>query len=243
MINIPMDKCGFTKNGNIKLGTAMWVFLKLYGDMEHDVKRLGCSVKGTCGGCCEGCKHACYVKASYRYGSVIYGHAVRTIAMRENRNALFVHLDEQIKRAKNKPAQVRIDQSGELETADEYLKWIELARKHPNTDFYVYTKRYDIVTEILDSLGNDNIPTNFITLISIWHEYGIKEFLYLAKYDCIKAFVYMDGFNYEAYGIHVQTMCKAYDENGKLDHNITCDKCGKCFRKSVNSKVVGCSAH
>ena len=42
-------------------------------------------------------------------------------------------------------------------------------------------------------------------------------------------------------GIEITSMCGAYDEKGKMNHNVTCDKCKKCF--SVNNKCVGCYEH
>ena len=118
---IDINKCLFTKNGNIKLG-KMWVFSKLYSDEVFYIRDYDITVQGTCCGCCEGCKSACYVKKSYRYGSVIKSHAVRTLAMRYGRDTLFDALNRQLKRARKKPSCVRIDQSGEIETSDELKK-------------------------------------------------------------------------------------------------------------------------
>lgn len=241
--SLDLNKCLFTKNGNIKLGN-MWVFSKLYGDDVYYIHDLDIEVQGTCCGCCAGCKHACYVRKSYRYGSVIKGHAFRTLAMREYMGELFDRLDRQITRARKKPTSVRIDQSGEIETRGELVAWVELAKKHPEVGaFYLYTKRFDILADVLNEYGNENMPSNFTVLVSIWHKQGIAAFKKLQHFDCVKAFVYMDGFDYEAEGIHVQTMCKAYDKTGKLNHDITCDKCRKCFDRLSNHKIIGCDAH
>ena len=243
VLNLDLSKCLFTKGGNIKLGN-MWVFSKLYGKHIFYVREYDIEIQGTCCGCCDGCEPYCYVQKSYRYGSVIKGHAVRTVAMRSRINELFDRLDKQITRARKKPDFIRIDQSGEIETREELINWIELARKHPEVGaFYLYTKRYKILEEVLNEYGNENIPKNVTTLISIWHKEGIAAFKKLQHFDCVKAFVYMDGFDYEAEGIHVRTMCKAYDKNGKLNHDITCDKCRKCFDRLDSHKIIGCDAH
>ena len=91
---------------------------------------------------------------------------------------------------------------------------------------------------------NERVPKNLTILVSIWHDIGIQVYRVLRHIPNIKAFVYDDGtFDYTAYGIDITTWCKAYDENGKLDHNVTCDKCRKCFNRGKCSKVIGCKAH
>lgn len=234
-----MCKAGFRKDGNIKLGN-MWTFSKLYGNQEHYVNKLGFFIAGTCGKYCAGCKEKCYVKASYRYGSVIYGHAVNTIAMRENITGLFSEFDRQLKAARKKPDTVRINQSGEIESREEFSNWCDLAASHENVEFYLYTKAFNLVLpEIQERHKAGTLPKNITILISIWHNYGIQEFKKVKHIPNVKAFVYCDGYNYP---FTINTMCMAY-RNGKLDHNITCDKCRKCFNRAANSKVIGCNEH
>lgn len=237
-----MCKAGMRKNGNIKLGN-MWTFSKLFGNQDHYVKKLGIFIKGTCGKYCAGCKEKCYVKASYRYGSVIYGHAVNTVAMRENMIGLFSEFDRQLKAARKKPETVRINQSGEIESRQEFAYWCDLASSYNYVKFYLYTKAFDLVLpEILERYANGTLPENITILCSVWHEYGIKEYETVKHIPNVKAFVYCDGYDYTADGLAINTICMAY-KNGKLDHNITCDKCRKCFNRAANSKVIGCNEH
>lgn len=229
--------CG---NGNIKLGN-MGTFSKLKGNENIYVKKLNCSVCGTCGKYCAGCSKDCYVNASYRYGSVIYGHAVRTIAMRTDIEKMESDIIGQLKR-KRKPFEiVRINQSGELETVRELEMWINSANEIPETHFYLYTKAYDFVVPYL--LKNaDTLPENITILISIWREYGIAEYNAVMHIPNVKAFAYCDGFDYSAHGLTIQTKCKAY-EGKKLNHDLTCDKCRKCFDRNQFHAVIGCDAH
>lgn len=237
-----MCKAGMRKNGNIKLGN-MWTFSKLYGNQNHYIKPLGCFITGTCGKYCSGCKEKCYVKASYRYGSVIYGHAVNTIAMRSDTIGLFSEFDRQLTAARKKPDTVRINQSGEIESRQEFSCWCDLALSHDNVQFYLYTKAYDLVLpEILERYAAGTLPENITILCSIWHEYGLKEYETVKHIPNVKAFAYCDGYDYSAFGLDINTYCMAY-RNGKLDHSITCDKCRKCFNRAVNSKVIGCNEH
>ena len=222
--------------GNIKLGN-MATFSKLYGDMTHHSKKWG-DVVGSCGGHCAGCKNACYVRRSYRYPSVVDGHARNTLAFRENIVKAFSDIDGQLSRKRTPFDVVRINQSGEIETAFELLLWVRLAQKHPETRFYVYTKNYEAVYTLAS--GAEIVPDNFTILISVWHEYGLKEYRLFENLPYIKAFAYMDGYDYEEAGLHIETTCKAY-EGGKLNHAITCDKCKKCF--AGRARVIGCHDH
>ena len=222
-------------NGNIKLGHSMGTISKLMGNDIYEVN--GIKVAGTCGKHCEVCKKECYVKKSYRYPSVVLGHARTTIAFREDLAKAFDSMDVQLSRKRKPFAQVRINQSGEIETTAELLGYVELATKHPETDFYLYTKNFEAVRE---TIATATLPNNLTILISVWHEYGLAEFKEFEDLPNIKAFVYMDGFQYD---LEIGTTCKAYGKDGKLDHNITCDKCRKCFDRRNNHKVIGCNEH
>lgn len=237
----------FNKSGNIKLGQT-WSWSKLAGDSIHTTKD-GESCKGSCGSYCKGCwsaavkegkRPACYVAKSYRYPSVVKGHMRNTNVMRDNIDRAFDDLAKQIDKARNKPVMIRINQSGEMETLKEVMMWADLAEKHPNIGFWCYTKAFDLVIPLLH---DGVIPNNMTILFSIWHEYGIHEYKECETYSNVKAFVYMDGFNYAAYGIEPTTICKAYDDNGKLNKDITCQKCQKCLNRVTSCKIIGCLDH
>ena len=229
----------FNKNGNIKLGRRMWSFSKLYGNQTHESRRYG-AVVGTCGHHCDGCAASCYVRKSYRYPSVIDGHARNTLAFRADLEKAFDDLNGAIDRAKNKPHYIRIDQSGEIETPMELLLWVLSAKKHPEIHYYTYTKNFEAVRMVINTV--DNMPSNITINISVWHEYGLEEFHEFEKYPFIKAFVYDDKtFDYAAHGLKIETYCMAYDEKGKMNHAVTCELCRKCIDRDV--KVIGCFDH
>lgn len=230
-------KALFGKNGNIKLGNT-WTFSKLATDKLF-ISEIG-TCTGSCGKYCAGCSKACYVVKSYRYPSVVKGHMRNSLAFRLDLFKAFDDLRKQLMRARKKPSLVRINQSGEMESELEVRLWSELAKEFPNIRFWFYTKAFDLVTPLL---LDGSIPDNMTVLFSIWHEYGIQEFKKVMHLDNVKAFVYCDGFDYEAHGIHVTTMCNAYDKNGKLNHELTCDKCTKCFSRLASHKIIGCFEH
>lgn len=237
----------WTKNGNLKLGESIWSFNTL----------AGCGlINGTKGTCkkeyCTGCYNAedpkksnCYVFKSYaRYGwdhsSVVKGHIRNTEAMRTDLTKAFEDLNKQIQRARKKPTSCRIHSSGEIETADELKGWMNIATKNPTIPFYVYTKAYDVVDEVL---GKEKltIPSNFFLNISIWHTNGISCYLKYKTLDNVRAFVYDDGYDYTKEGLKINCHCPAYDKNGKMNHDYTCDKCGICYNKKA--KICGCYDH
>ena len=252
------NRARFTANGNTKLGKTMGVYSQLMGDDNYWIPELQMYVRGTCGKHCAGCKGNCYVLKSYlRYTardtgkcSVKLGHARNTIAYRENAENWFTDLHNQLSRKRKPFETIRLNQSGEIEDALQFALFCRLAAWHTESKFYIYTKNYDVV---IPALLSGNVPENLTVLISIWHEYGIEENKKVAHLENVKAFVYVDynkdaenGWNLSDYaerGIIITTMCKAYDERGKMNHEITCDKCKKCFNRGKCHKVIGCLAH
>ena len=255
---------GTTAN-NIKLG-EMGTWAMLFGNCEWYIPELDVTVKGTCGEHCKGCFNpdnprcsACYVAKSYvKYtnknkdktvGDILknkccvkLGHAYRTIAMTMFRDDLLDSLDGQLRRKRKKFETIRINESGELTCYEDLDLWCELSKRHPETVFYLYTKNYKVVRK---ALINGIVPSNLFINISIWHEYGIKAYLEMKDHPQIRAFCLIDKKwtveKYRSKGIEITSMCGAYNENGKMNHAVTCDKCKKCFGKK--NKCVGCYEH
>ena len=84
------------------------------------------------------------------------------------------------------------------------------------------------------------MPSNMFINVSIWHENGIDTYNKWKHLDCIRAFVYDDGYDYGD-KLKINCYCPAYDKNGKLHHDLTCDKCKICFQSKA--KVCGCYNH
>ena len=254
-----------TQKDNIKLGN-MGSWAMLFGNCDWYIPEINTTCKGTCGEHCKVCfdsKHLknspCYVAKSYiKYTnrnsdgtigdiqnnkcSVKLGHAYRTIAMTQYRNDLFNRLNKQLNNKRNKFKIIRINESGELTCYEDLALWCMLAKEHPETTFYLYTKNYDAVQEAID---NDIICNNIYINISVWHENGILSYNNMKGHNQIRAFVFVDkDWNKEKYeenGLNISSMCGAYDKNGKMNHSITCEKCKKCF--TSNNKCVGCFEH
>ena len=263
LINGRKIRARFNKGGNVKVGD-MWTFNTLFGNYNYYIPELKKHVRGTCGFNCKGCIKDCYVKKSYvMYTkrntdgtkgdfvtgkcSVKYGHAINTLAMRENAEKAYNDLNNQIKRRRNKNKEliIRIHASGELESASELIVFTRIARDNADVKLYVYTKNYNLV---LPALKAGIIPENLVILFSVWNEYGIKEFLSVSHLPNVKAYVALTGFDYEKAGLHITCRCPAYvmdKKTGKvkLIHDTTCDKCRICFNCIDKLKVIGCLLH
>lgn len=254
-----------TSTDNRKLG-EMGSWAELFGSCNWYIPEFDIWVRGTCGEYCRGCFNPenpkcsrCYVAKSYvmytnrnedgTVGDIIKnkcsvkkGHAYRTIAMTMFPEDLLESLHLQLTRKKNKFEVVRINESGELTCYEDLALWCELARRHPETTFYLYTKNYKAVRK---ALINGIVTSNLFINISVWHEYGIDDYLEMKDHPQIRAFCLVDSEwtreKYYSRGVEITSMCGAYDENGKMNHAVTCDKCKKCFSNS--NKCVGCHEH
>lgn len=221
----------FSTTGNMKMGKVLsWSTLM----SDYDVQGLPGPLQGSTGTCgnCDGCVSDCYVRASYRFPGVILSHAINTYGLRYQIDKVENDLARQLRRTAVNI--VRINQSGELENDEQLAMWCRLAAAFPGKKFYVYTKMYDIATRALLA---GNVPTNFTILFSVWHDTGVSEFNAVKHLRNVKAFMYDDGVT----ELDTRTYCKAYDENGRLDHDHTCKACGLCF--ASRAKVIGCHAH
>lgn len=220
----------FEEDGNSKMGhIASWS--TLLGDYTyHGLGKWFNGIKGTCVNC-GACVSKCYVRASYRYAAVVLNHAVNTWGLRKHLDKVENDLAEQL--GKGKITIARINQSGELENADQLAMWCRLASGFTNVQFYLYTKNFKLVGDFLE---NGLVPKNLTILYSVWHDVGVKEFNSQKNLPNVKAFVYDDG----TLAITPKAYCPAY-KNGKLDHEWPCSRCGLCFRSKVN--VIGCKEH
>lgn len=259
LISWLIKKAGWIKNGNVKIGgkkVRVWSWGTLFGCDMWDIPELGIKVKGTCGNHCSGCfnpenwkKSACYVAKSYyqhinkKNGncSARYGHALRTLALRYCKDELYNHLRNQILKARFKPEIIRLNVSGEIECKKDFELFCKLAAEFTDIQFYIYSKNYGV---IIPALLSGMVPKNFTVNVSIWHECGIAAYNLVKHLENVKAFIYDDRtFNYSAHGLDIQTYCPAYDEHGKMNHELTCDICKKCFNRFPGCKCIGCYDH
>lgn len=226
-------KFRLSEEGNTKVG-AIATWSTLLGDYTyHGLGKMFNGIKGTCNNCRAcGCVLSCYVRSSYRFASVVLSQAINTWGLRNHLDKVESDIAEQL--SKGNIAVVRINQSGELENAEQLAMWCRLAAAFPKIPFYVYTKNFELVADFLDK---NLIPKSFTVLFSVWHSTGVAEFNRYKGHPNVKAFVYDDD---KELILTPKAYCPAY-KDGKMDHEWTCERCGLCFRSKV--KIVGCKDH
>lgn len=248
--------------GNSKIGKGIYAFSTLPGNEEHLLfitdkltgeKQLLTDIPGTCSGHCEKCFNGgCYAvnSAKLHHNVVINAWAGNTILLRSGK--LFTELDEFLtkKNAKyyktknvedQKVKTFRINVSGEIQDAAELKSWNDLAVKHPEIMFGVYTKNYEAVGEFIEAQPDKDTAPNFVINISQWH--GEAD-AFLAKYPGkFNVFEYDDSnrkncdlSDAEKERLSHCKHCKAVTIEGKHAVNakgepITCDGCTRCYQK------------
>ena len=241
--------------GNSKLGKGIYSFATLPGNAEHMPTIAGkgqlVNIPGTCSRFCENCAKD---GACYAWRDCKLHHNVTAKAWGENTVLLRQHkvwhlIDEFITKKNSKKQTVftfRINTSGEIEDEWELENWNNLAKKHPEVTFAIYTKNYDALKAF--TLRNGGSADNFVINVSEWHGVA-KEFL--EKYpDKYNIFEYDDSKSKtcdlpeeEKMRLAATQHCPAVTPDGhhaKDAHgnDITCDMCRRCYRKTGKRTAV-----
>lgn len=268
-----MDKILYTVNhkdakmhiskGNHKIGKGIYAFSTIPGNAEHRPQINGkgyvSNVVGTCSKYCAGCARD---RACYAWRDLKLHHNATAVAWAENtlllRSGLvFDMLDKYIseKNAKYyvskqdkdwKVRTFRVNVSGEIEDLAQFIGWNTLAEKHPEVNFGVYTKNFDVLDEFLQ--GGGKIADNFIVNISQWNHVADE---FLKKYpNQFNVFEY-DETNRKSCTWSQEdkerlakiTKCPAVDSKGRHaktpdGREITCDMCRRCYTKTGKHTAV-----
>lgn len=269
-INASEAKLHISLKGNTKLGSGIASFSTLPGNAEHlmENNKLGLltDIPGTCSHTCQGCWNDCYArKGGIRYhNSCIPSWGENTILLRDGR--LWEELDTYLtlKNAKAIKAlregktlkeaaelavvkSFRINVSGEVETAQQFDHWVELAIQFPMISFGLYTKNFEALGEYLDYLEANglDLPDNFAINISQWNHCADE---FIKKYaDAWKLNVFeYDPTNHPGHGfsdedvVRLRKMPHCYGITKEGHHrklpdgsDATCDKCPmSCYKRS-----------
>ena len=215
--------------GNSKLGKGVYAFNLLPGDEPISTKDKGwlTNVRGTCGGCCEGCASKCYAIGDARryHNTCIPSLAKNTLIMRHDMDGCFKQLKENL--VKKKAKVLRYQSSGEIETYEYLLHMVKLAIEMPEVRFYFYTKRFEFMERYLKECGE--LPENLVCNISEWK--GNTEGYNL---EGLNRFIYDDGTDESLKNV---PHCPSVDKNGHKT-KVTCDKCQLCFRANEGHVIA-----
>jgi hypothetical protein len=248
--------------GNTKIGKTIYSFSTLPGNKEHLIYAKGIlltDIPGTCTNLCEGCFGACYAvnSAQRHHNAVIQAWAENTLLLRNKPKELFDEIDKYITEKNiayynsqgvkdRKITTWRWNVSGEIQNVQELEMMNNLARKHPEVQFGIYTKNFTALGKLLDKIG-DTEP-NFAVNVSQWHHVADE---FLAKYpNKCNVFEYDDS-NLKHHDLSEEdvlrlekvTHCPAVTKEGHHatlpnGESITCDRCKRCYTKTGRHTAV-----
>ncbi len=249
--------------GNNKIGMIM-NFSTLPGNQKHMLTAGGqllTNVHGTCCGNCAACFNSCYAvnSAKLHHNVIIDAWGKNTLMLRQMPDELFKQIDEEIHRVNKKfykthnPADVkfktfRINVSGELESLEQLERWNNLAKKHPEMNFGVYSKNEPVILAFFEKHGQT--ADNFTLNISQWHGVMDKTIAKLKSMGAVvNVFEYDDSNRKwctldkaEQERLASEAHCPAVSHEGhhaKVNGvDITCDMCGRCYRKTGKTTAV-----
>lgn len=214
------------QDGNRKVGKGIYTINLLAGD-EPLTKKNGqqlTNISGTCKGCCDGCKCACYaIKTQIFRNNNMRTWADNTILATQETDVFFKEIQQFIDRSM--VAAVRFHAFGEVPSYDYLIHMVELAKNNPTIVFYTYTKRFNFVEKYLKE--NGSFPNNLTINMSIWHKN------YDNPYE-LPEFIYDDGTEED---VGKLPHCPAVDKNGH-ETGVTCSKCKRCLRAKNGSKIA-----
>lgn len=211
--------------GNKKMG-AIYSFSTLPGAhkivLNDGTKLTG--IRGTCSGVCDGCEQHCYAMrdAKLHHNVTVPAWAKNTKMIRKDMQMTMEKIDNYIK--KHNVKYWRWNVAGEIESY-EYLESInELAKKNPQTNFGIYTKRFNFIAKFLVEHGD--FAENLCVNLSVWK--GNIDGYELGN---LNQFIWDDGDEPELDKVvHCPAVSKPTTPGGKGHRtNITCDQCKRCY--------------
>lgn len=267
--------------GNKKIGKGIWSFSTLPGNEEHlmENKKVGLltDIPGTCSHLCQSCWSDCYARKMgiLHHNACIKAWGDNTLLLRNDKlwdelnTFLTLKNGKAIKALREGKSIVeakelalvktfRINTSGEVETAQQFDHWVELAIQFPMINFGLYTKNFEALGQYLDYLEDNglDLPENFAIQISQWHHCADD---FIAKYAerwNLGIFEYDDSFvkgcnmpEEDKARLAKIPHCPGIDKNGhhrKMadGSDFSCDKCqGRMSCYKQNYRHIAVYAH
>lgn len=214
------------QDGNRKVGKGIYTVNLLAGDEPLTLKngQQLTNIVGTCGGCCDACKHDCYaIRTQLFRNNNMKTWNDNTILATQEVDTFFDEIQQFIDR--NIVAVIRFHAFGEIPSYNYLIHMVELAKNNPEVRFYTYTKRFTWIERYF--MENHDMPGNLVINMSIWHKnynnpYGLPEF------------IYDDGTEEDVAAL---PHCPAVDKNGH-ETGITCSKCKRCIKAKPGEKTA-----
>ena len=197
-------------DGNSKVGTGVWTWSMLPGNVEYVVNIDGVgevTIKGTCACNCEGC----YAQTGfYKTPSCKKALALRTYIARNHLDFMVRAIIAQVKA--DKIRLFRIHASGDFFSLGYINAWRFIVSACPDTSFWTYTK-FESAVNAFDDIANCNIVKSIIK--GHGYNFGHCDYI-LALYEILKSA-----------GVNVY-ICKC-----GFDPNQHCVNCKGCIEHDV----------
>ena len=252
--------------GNRKIGKGIWAFSTLPGNKDNLLyvknKGLLTTVHGTCSKYCTDCfNNGCYAVRDAKLHSnvTIKAWGENTLLLRHDPKQLFAMINTFITEKNAKYLETKDEKyhrvctwrwhvSGEIETLEQLELMNEVATKHPEVMFSVYTKSFDILDDYLTKHGEHGFASNFVVNVSQWHHVADA---FLQKHPGVfNVFEYDDSnlkdcemSNEDKGRLTKVPHCPAVTSDGhhRLDKDgnpVTCDHCKRCYTKTGHATAV-----
>lgn len=231
----------FTPSYNSKLGRNIMAVGYLPTNELLYIKSKNAYATDIIGTCncvnCDYCKNPCYARKSaiYHHNTVIPALTGNTLQLRNNIKKHFKHIESAF--ILSGCNVLRYTESGEIESSEQFIELVKLAKRLKNNTVYVYTKNYEVLREYFSN--NKNLPKNLFVILSVWGAVGEVEYNEFKDRKNILCFVVNND------NITPNAICPAYKNvNGKIvKTGVNCSSCGLCYGKSKKVKVIKCFEH
>ena len=184
---------------------------------------------GTCSGVCDACAGKCYAFRALRYPETARAWSENTTLIRDNPARVAYDIHRWIKRRRKPVPLFRFHVGGEFMPGDaglmELYALADLAQAHPETVFFGYTKRTDLLARYRDTRGE--FPGNLRVLASMWK--GT-----VTNHTGAPEFHYDDGTAPELARL---PHCQAVGRDGKPTGK-TCSECRMCPNARPGMKIA-----
>lgn len=210
--------------GNAKMGTipsfstlpGVWATTK--------AGKKVCGIAGTCAGVCDNCEKDCYAVRILRMQRpdtvAAWADNTRMARSKKGRAAIVREVTNYCHKRKCKAFRIHV--SGEFENENELFMWFAIAQACPDTTFYAYTKR--------GNLMQYERPKNLSIVFSEW---GKSRDAFKAPENAPR-FVFDDGTDETVAAL---PHCPAVTSKGRKT-GTTCDACGLCARLGDGERVA-----
>ena len=140
----------------------------------------------TCNNCAN-CAAYCYdVKACLCYGNVMRARAENTALLYRCESLMFDQIDRYISSKKTNKF-FRWHVGGELPSVNYFAYIVNIAEKHPDWTFWLYTKMYSIVNLWCLYYGRNTLPDNLSVMFSEWNGVSMDNRYNFPTFTCVQA--------------------------------------------------------